>query len=223
MTPPTTHKTPKFNSKTNIKIKPLDTKFDKYKTDKQKVRHIGNYYYLSWGLVAAMSVIGLSALVANEGGVKKAIQTANFNKLNRQISENEFAGPTDNLPTASIPKATTSNGATKPLDFKPYVNREAKNSSAVIGTTYFSAYLGQSNSKSNLLDLWYSTRGKNPELFNGQDAFYYFDSQNSNYKLVVGKFTDLGQTLKFCAELKFYDISCKYDSKYTNLKTTMID
>ncbi len=217
----------------NIKIAPLTEEFKSHTKKPYKPVYISRFYFLSWAILAGISVLTLSGIVINQGGVENTLKMAKFNKINRQIDESRFNLTVDNLPTASIiPLAQNRQTsvispvtiAATPIEgFGFNISDDAKNSSKVISTTYFSAFLGRSDNKSNVLDLWYAIKQKTPELFEQQQAAYYFDEPNNNYNLIVGKFNDLTQTLQFCAELKFHDIYCKYDAKFTNLKITMID
>lgn len=248
----------------NIKMKPQNQSFNAPKSSVTKSSKMNVSYYLSWGAVAVLSIAGVSAVVLNEGGVKDAIRTAGFNKINRQIAENKFSNSNgaDNIPTASIPKTITGTNRVQgtrvvvvptsrkvattqaiPLASQPVVtiqkqpivistptrstklpqSKELGQNNAAIGTTYFSVFLGQSSGKANIISLWYSIKSQNEALFAPHQAAYYYDAKLKSYNLVVGKFTNLGQSLKYCAELKFNDIACKYDSKFANLQTTSID
>lgn len=213
----------------NIKILPAPVDFRMPQNKRGKGNKVGLIYFLSWGAVAAVSIVSLSMVVVIEGGVQNAIQTAAFNKLNRQIENNGLMRG-DNLPTASIP--TGAGSIVKTTDSVPtdQFTKSANNftpfdepENDVIGATYFSVFLGKSTSESTILDLWYATKSKSPMLFGQHAAAYYFDKETGVYNLVVGRFIDLNQTLQFCAELKFHDISCQYDEKFVNLKTVSID
>lgn len=215
----------------NIKILPIDVNFKsatkKHKTTSQR---IGYLYFLSWGALALVSVTSLTLVIANEGGISNAVKTASFNKINRQIANNRF-GTGDSIVTASIPNKNSKDNVEQTSSIKktPTIVEDVnfdnlpENSSTIIGTTYFSAYLGQSPDKGALIDLWYTTKNGHADLFAEHRASFYYDKVTDNYKLVVGKFTDLGETLKFCALLKFNNIACQYDVKFVNLNTMMIN
>lgn len=212
----------------NIKSRPLEADLHlPHKKDKVANR-VSPYYFLSWVMVAAISVGTVGGLVFNEGGVENAIRTANFKKLNRQIAENRFSAGGDNLPTASINGTGLAPGGVVPSvplpAFRPdIISKEAANSSMIEEKVYHSVFLGQGNSPSTVLDLWYSIKNQNVELFSGHEASYYYDDVDGVYKLVVGKFDGLSLSLQFCAKLKFNEIACKYDDEYANLQTTSID
>lgn len=218
----------RVNLKSNIKLKPNTTEVRPPKSRKKLPFSVSGYYFLSWAIVASLSVASLTTIVMNEGGVNDAIKTASFNKINRQISENNFLVGTDSLPTASIPQGTDGSdigggnnlpSATNNRGVR--VNSGAKASRIVENKTY-SVFLGQGGSQSGILDLWYSIKNQNTELFISQKAGYYYNDIDGVFNLVVGEFTSLGKSLQFCAELKFNDIACRYDDKFSNLQTTLI-
>lgn len=206
----------------NIKSRPLMT--DLHLPDKKdKVSNrVSNYYFLSWVLAAVISIGTVGGLVISEGGFDNAIKTANFNKLNRQIAGNNFSAGGDNLPTASITNISLPVSNAAPA-FTPNIGKGAASSSLVEEKNYYSVFLGQGNSTSTILDLWYSIKNQNVELFTDHEAGYYYDDVNDVYNLVVGKFGGLSLSLQFCAELKFNEIACKYDNEFANLQTTSID
>lgn len=208
----------------NIKSHPSNVEYKMPQSKRAKHNKIGLMYFLSWGALAVFSITSLSVIVLNEGGINEAIQTAAFNKLNRQINENRFLGG-DSLPTASI----TLGGKTSAANSVDVAERDKfipfgeDDSSSLIGSTYFAVYLGQSDSKAKILDLWYQTKSKNSMLFGLHEAAYHYDKDSGKYNLVVGKFVDLNQSIQFCAELKFNDISCQYDEKYVNMQPISIN
>ncbi|MCJ8322307.1 MAG: hypothetical protein HRU29_10430 [Rhizobiales bacterium] len=215
-------KTADLNS--NIKSHPANVEYKMPKNKRTKHNKVGMMYFLSWGAMAVFSIASLSVIVLNEGGVNNAMQTAAFNKLNRQITENRFLGG-DSLPTASITlggRSNSVNSVTVPNKNK-FIPFGEEATATVIGSTYFAVYLGQSDSKAKILDLWYQTKSKNSMLFGLHEAAYHYDKASGKYNLVVGKFVDLNQTIQFCAELKFNDIACQYDEKYVNMQTTSIN
>lgn len=214
----------------NIKSQPREADLRLPRKKDQSSNRVSRYYFLSWVMVAALSVGMLGGLVINEGGVDNAIRTANFKKLNRQIAENRFSVGSDSLPTASINGPGVAVGSpniviprAKVPAFTPNIGAGAANSSMVEEERYYSVFLGQGNSSSTILDLWYSIKNQNVDLFGSHEAGYYYDEIEGVYKLVVGKFDSLGLSLQFCAELKFNEIACKYDSEFANLQTTLID
>lgn len=213
--------------KTNIKTRPKPAKIDSPKNSKKLPFRVSGNYYMSWAIVAAISVAGLSAVVMREGGIDDAMRTASFNKINRQIAENKFSAGADDLPTASIPQginASPDQQIQQPsLEINQAASELAKNSSLIESQIYYSVFLGQGGSKSAVLDLWYTIKSENSGLFSTHKAAYYYDNVDAVYNLVVGEFENLGLSLQFCAELKFNDIACKYDSKFANLQTTSID
>lgn len=242
---PPEQKTNELKLQSNIKLRPESEHFALPENASKKVNKLSWSYFFSWVLVATLSVAGLTMVVINEGGVENAIKTASFKNLNRQIARNNFAVGGDNFPTASIPTGGLNSGSlsqklrmVRPVALQPILspksptiistplNSEIKANNgarkSTIKTTYFSVFLGQSANKSAVINLWYEIKNKNIDLFSDHTAGYYYDAYEKSYNLVVGKFSDLSQSLKYCAELKFYDIACKYDSTFVNLQLTSI-
>ena len=221
--------------KSNIKLQPSSIKNNVNKSINKpfKAKKIGLTYFLTWGGLAALSVGGLSVVIVQQGGIDDAIQIAKFKNINRQVALNRLPS-SDKLATAAIPntkinkepilpEAVAINAVKKPLDFQPYVKDGAKTSVIMSNNNSFSAFLGRSDNKNNIINLWYGIKREQAELVSDHKAAYYFDKETDQYNLLVGNFSDLNQVLKFCAQLKFYDIACKYNHKYTDIQTSMIN
>lgn len=215
--------------KSNIRIQPEHVDFGDAKHKDTQNLKVSRNYFLSWALVAAVSVTTLSIVVLSEGGIDDAIKTAGFKNINRQLAKNNFAKGSDNLPTASISTGGVNlqNSQSFPIrtvnNNISFVNEQAKNSRILSNQTSYSVFLGQGNNDSTVLNLWYSIKNQEPSLFAGHEASYYYDKKEVVYKLMIGDFDSLSLALQFCAKLKFNDIACKYDAKFVNLQTTLID
>ena len=185
------------NIRSNIKSRPREADLGLPHKKNKTSNRVSPYYFLSWVMAAAVCMGTVGGVVINEGGVDNAIRTASFKKINRQIEENKFTVGVDNLPTASINVGGGVNVMTPksiaPV-FVPNIGNGADNSILIEEKSYYSVFLGQGNSSSTILDLWYSIKNQNVDLFGSHEAGYYYDDVDGVYKLVVGKFNSLAAT-----------------------------